>query len=112
TRCRARAGDAAAQYDKRDGGTSRSIWRRPLISFNLFSTQRGADGPLRLSTAVGWNERPGPSHAPENPAATENQSTERQYTMPAPETRTEHEAKAAAVAAKARAALTPRSNIW
>jgi hypothetical protein len=50
---------------------------------------------LRLSTAVGWNERPGPSHAPENPAATQNQSTDRQYPMPAPETRTEHEAKAA-----------------
>src|SRR5437868_2122528 len=28
-----------------------------LISFSLFSTQRGADGPLRLSSAVGWNEQ-------------------------------------------------------
>jgi hypothetical protein len=32
--------------------------------------------------------------------------------MPAPETRTEHDAKAATAAAKARVALTPRSNIW
>ena len=32
--------------------------------------------------------------------------------MPPPETRTEHEAKSAAAAAKAEAALTPRSNIW
>jgi hypothetical protein len=29
----------------------------PLISFESFSTQGGADGPLRLSTAVGWNGR-------------------------------------------------------
>jgi len=112
TGCHVRAAAQQLNTTSEMWGTSRSICRTPLISFNLFSTQRGADGPLRLSTAVGWNERPGPSHAPENPAATENQSTERQYTMPAPETRTEHEAKAAAAAAKARAALTPRSNIW
>jgi hypothetical protein len=55
-------------------GTSRSICRTPLISFDLFSTQRGTDGLLRLSTAVGWNERPGASRAPEYPAATQNQS--------------------------------------
>jgi hypothetical protein len=30
-----------------------------LISFDLFSTQRGTDGLLRLSTAAGWNERDG-----------------------------------------------------
>jgi hypothetical protein len=90
-------------------GSSPSICRTPLISFDLFSTQRGTDGLLRLSTAVGWNERPGASRAPEYPAATQNQSTERQYPMPAPETRTEHQARAAAAAAKARAALTPRS---
>ena len=55
-------------------GSSPSICRTPLISFDLFSTQRGTDGLLRLSTAVGWNERPGASRAPEYPAATQNQS--------------------------------------
>jgi putative DNA primase/helicase len=55
-------------------GQIASICRTPLISFDLFSTQRGTDGLLRLSTAVGWNERPGASRAPEYPAATQNQS--------------------------------------
>ena len=66
-------GDEQLRGDKLDGA-SRSICRTPLISFNLFSTQRDTDGLLRLSTAVGWNERPGASHAPEYPAATQNQS--------------------------------------
>src|SRR6202012_5979050 len=82
-------------------GVSRSISRPPLISFNLFSTQRGTGGLLRRSTAVGWNERPGASHAPEYPAATQDQSR-RGNTC-------EHEVGAAAAAAKPRAALTPRS---
>src|SRR5580700_461125 len=92
---------AAAQYDERDVGHLTLNLPTPLISFNLFSTQRGEDGPLRVSTAVGWNERPGASHAPEYPAATQDQSR-RGNTC-------EHEAGAAAAAAKPRAALTPRS---
>ena len=46
-----------------------------IIDFIQFiSTQRSKNGLLRLSTAVGWNEPPDASHAPEYPAATQNQS--------------------------------------
>ena len=101
TGCHVRAAAQQLNTTSEMWGTSRSICHTPLISFNLFSTQRGEDGPLRVSTAVGWNERPGASHAPEYPAATQDQSR-RGNTC-------EHEAGAAAAAAKPRAALTPRS---
>jgi hypothetical protein len=68
TGCRVRVGDAAVQYDNLDGA-SRSISRTRVILLNLFSTQRDAGGPLRPSTAVGWNERQGRSHAPEKPGS-------------------------------------------
>ena len=74
TGCHVRAAAQQLNTTSEMWGTSRSICRTPLISFNLFSTQRGTDGLLRLSTAVGWNERLGASHAPEYPAATQNQS--------------------------------------
>ena len=78
TGCHVRAAAQQLNTTSEMWGTSRSICRMPLSSLNLFSTQRDRDGLLRLSTAVGWNERLGASHAPENPAATQNQSTERQ----------------------------------
>jgi hypothetical protein len=45
-----------------DGRQSRDL-RDRIDLLESFSTQRGADGPLRLSTAVGWNEQKGSTPA-------------------------------------------------
>jgi hypothetical protein len=69
TGCHVRAAAQQLNTTSEMWGTSRSIGRRGLNLLNLFFTQRGADDRPRLSTAVGWNERQGRSHAPEKPGS-------------------------------------------
>ena len=69
TGCHVRAAAQQLNTTSEMWGTSRSICRTSSISLNLFSTQRDAGGPLRPSTAVGWNERQGRSHALEKPGS-------------------------------------------
>ena len=83
TGCHVRAAAQQLNTTSEMWGTSRSICRTPLISFNLFSTDEAQTAHCVSLRQPGGMSGQAPRTRLKNPAAMQHQSTERQRPMPA-----------------------------